>query len=141
MADFLIDSTDLPTLQAAAQQMGFWNPAPAPGDFIRQGPIPGDPNPMASFFLNVVGVHYEPTGATTTDGNGNTVPVMGAVAGYWTRIRINGADPFKAGLIAVPATLTIYSLFPPTDGSAPYWTKDGGVTQAPAYLSNIGDIA
>ena len=126
MADFLIDSTDLPTLQAAAQQMGFWNPAPAPGDFIRQGMIPGDPNPMASFFLNIVGIHSE---------------AASPVAGYWARIRINGADPFKSGLIAIPPSLTVYSLFSPLDGSASYWSKDAGVTQAPAYLSNIGDIA
>ena len=91
MSDFLIDSTDLPTLIAAATTMGFYHTDGVTSGFVTQGPVPGDPNPMSSYYLNVVGTHYEPTGATTTDGNGNTIPVMAAVPGFWTRLRIRCA--------------------------------------------------
>lgn len=142
MSDFLVDSTDLPTLIAAATAMGFYHAASAgvTAGFVAQGRIPGDPDPHASFFLNVVGQHFEPTGATTTDGMGNTVPVMAAVPGYWARLRINGLDPIARGLMTVPATLTVYKLVTPLDGSAAYWSSDG-VTPGQAYLNNIGNIA
>jgi len=143
MADFLIDSTDLPTLIAAATTMGFYRAASGQvqAGFVSQGLIPGDPNPMASYFLNVVGVHQEPTGATTTDANGDTIPTMAAVPGFWTRLRINGLNPVARGLMTIPATLTIYTLVTLADGSASYWSTDAGVTHAPTYLSNIGNIA
>ena len=142
MADFVIDSTDLPTLIAAATTMGFYHAAKAgaAAGFISQGPIPGDPDPHASFFLNVVGQHFEPTGETVTDAQGNAVPVMAAVPGFWTRIRINGLNPIARGLLIVPPTLTVYRLTVPLDGSAAFWSSDG-VTRAPDYLNRIGVIA
>jgi hypothetical protein len=112
LTDFVIDSTDAPTLQALAQSMGFWDAANA--TFITQGPIPGDPNPQASYFLNVVGV---------VDGQ----------PGYWSRLRINGLNPFASGLLAVPAGVTIY---PPVKFLA------DGVTPDPDYAQPaIGEIA
>ena len=87
MADFVIQAPDAPTLQALAQGMGFWDATNS--TFITQGPAPGDPNPQASYFLNVVGV---------VDGQ----------TGYWARLRINGLNPFASGLLAVPAGITIY---------------------------------
>ena len=138
MSDFIIESPDAPTLQAAAVTLGFWNATT--GSFITQGHIPGDPDPLSSFFLNVVGTVYEPTGATTTDSFGNTVPVMAAIPGVWARLRINGSNPFTAGLLTIPSTLTVYQLVTPTDGSAPFWSSDG-VTAAPAYVGSIGVIA
>ena len=142
MSDFLIDSTDLQTLIAAATTMGFYHAAKAgvAAGFIAQGPIPGDPDPHASFFLNVVGQHFEPTGATTTDAQGNVVPVMAAVPGFWVRLRLNGLNPVDRGLLTVPPTLTVYKLVTPGDGSASFWSSDG-TTHAPAYLANIGVIA
>jgi len=96
MADYVIQAPDAATLQALAQSMGFWNAAN--GAFVTQGPLPGDPNPQASYFLNVVGA----------------VPGQ---SGYWARLRINGLNPFASGALAVPPGLTIY---PPTgDPSQP----------------------
>jgi hypothetical protein len=111
MSDFVIDSTDLPTLQAAAVAMGFWSAAAS--GFITQGPIPGDPNPMASYFLNIVGVVYV---------EGVTQP------GCWSRLRINGDNPFASGLIAIPGTLTVY---PPVKYLSDGVTIDPSYTQPP----------
>jgi hypothetical protein len=66
---------------------------------------------------------------------------MAAVPGFWTRLRINGLNPVARGLMTIPATLTIYTLVTLADGSASYWSTDAGVTHAPTYLSNIGNIA
>ncbi len=112
MTDFVIQAADAATLQALAQSMGFWDAKNAA--VIAQGPIPGDPNPMASYFLNVVG----------------SVPGQ---TGYWARLRINGDNPFASGLLAVPAGLTVY---PPVQYLADGVTPDLNYTQ-PA----IGDIA
>ena len=90
MTDFVIQAPDAPTLQALAQSMGFWDATS--GAFVTQGPIPGDPNPQASYFLNVVGA----------------VPGQ---TGCWARLRLNGLNPFVSGLLAIPAGITIY---PPT---------------------------
>lgn len=116
MTDFVINSTDAPTLQALAEAMGFWNAAAngGAGAFITQGPVPGDPNPQASYFLNVVGA---------VDGQ----------TGYWARLRINGLNPFASGLLAIPANVTIY---PPVKFLA------DGVTPDPTYTQPaIGEIA
>ena len=96
MTDFVIQAPDAATLQALAQGMGFWD---ATNDaFITQGPLPGDPNPQASYFLNVVGA----------------VPGQ---TGFWVRLRINGLNPFSDGLLTIPSGVTV---FPPTgDPSAP----------------------
>jgi hypothetical protein len=112
MTDFVIDSTDAPTLQALAQSMGFWDATNSA--FITQGPVPGDPNPQASYFLNVVGA---------VDGQ----------PGFWARLRINGLNPFASGLLTVPVGLTVY---PPEKFLADGVTLDPNYTQ-PA----IGDIA
>ncbi len=112
MTDFVIDSTDALTLQALAQAMGFWDATNE--SFITQGPVPGDPNPQASYFLNVVGA------------------VVGQ-SGYWSRLRINGLNPFASGLLAVPTGVTIY---PPVKFLADDVTPDPTYTQ-PA----IGEIA
>jgi hypothetical protein len=116
LTDFVIDSTDAPTLQALAQAMGFWDAAAnsGAGAFKTQGPILGDPNPQASYFLNVVGT-------------------VAGQPGYWSRLRINGLNPFASGLLTVPVGLTVY---PPEKFLADGVTLDPNYTQ-PA----IGDIA
>ena len=137
MSDVVLYSPDLATLQADAQSLGFYVPGVG---FITQGPVPGDPDPLASFFLNIVGVVQQPTGQTTTDGMGNTVPVMAPIPGYWARLRVNGTSPFRPGGMTIPPSLTVYSLVTPANGSAPFWTADG-TTPAPAYVAAIGTIA
>ena len=112
MADFVIQAPDATTLQALAQAMGFWDATNSA--FITQGPLPGDPNPQASYFLNVVG----------------TVPGQ---TGYWARLRLNGLNPFADGLLTIPTSITIY---PPVKYLA------DGVTPDPTYTQPaIGDIA
>ena len=112
MTDFVIDSTDAPTLQALAQGMGFWDATN--GSFITQGSVPGDPNPQASYFLNVVGA-------------------VAGQPGYWSRLRINGLNPFASGLLAVPTGVTIY---------LPVKFLVDGVTPDPDYTQPaIGEIA
>jgi hypothetical protein len=102
LTDFVINSTDAPTLQALAEAMGFWNAAAngGAGAFIT-------PNPQASYFLNVVGA---------VDGQ----------TGYWARLRINGLNPFASGLLAIPANVTIY---PPVKFLADGVTPDPTYTQ------------
>ena len=141
--DFVTCSADLTALQTDAQRLGFWNPAAnnGAGDFITQGRIPGDSDPYASYFLNIVGVVNQPTGATTVDGMGNTVPVIAPIPGYWARLRINGDNPFRPGGFPIPPTLTVYALVTPTDGTPAFWSADGGATHAPSYVGGIGDIA
>jgi hypothetical protein len=96
MTDYVIQAPDAATLQTLAQSLGFWDAAAS--TFVAQGPIPGDPNPQASYFLNVVGS-------------------IAGQAGYWARLRLNGLNPFASGLLTIPAGITIY---PPTgDPSEP----------------------
>jgi hypothetical protein len=119
MSEFIINSTDAPTLDALAQGMGFWS---ATSDRIAtQGPIPGDPNPMASYFLNIIGAIPD-------------------APGYWCRLRINGTSPFADGLLAIPTGIMIYAPVEPADGSASFWSADG-VTPAPSFVAGIGVIA
>ena len=112
MTDFVVQAPDALTLQALAQSMDFWDATS--GTFITQGPVPGDPNPQASYFLNVVGT-------------------VAGQPGYWSRLRINGLNPFASGLLTVPVGLTVY---PPEKFLA------DGVTLYPNYTQPaIGDIA
>ena len=113
MTDYVLDSGTQAALYVAAQQMGFWS-AGTPGSLITQGPVPGDPNPQASFFLNEKGVEL--------DASGNALP------GYWSRIRINGLDPFTSGVLTIPAGITIY---PPVKYLADGVTVDTTYAQPP----------
>lgn len=117
MVDFVISSTDPAAFQASALSLGFWSD----GAIVTQGHIPGDPNPMASYFLNIVGAIPD-------------------APGYWARLRVNGNSPFSSGLLAVPTSLTVYALVTPIDGSASFWSADG-VTPAPIYVGGVGVIA
>lgn len=93
------------------------------------------------WFLNYVGKVYQPTGATTTDPFGNTVPVMAALPGVWIRLRINGPTPawvtnFGADLKAAGGT--VYTLR--NINNAFVWSDDG-TTAAPDYVGTVGLIA
>ena len=108
MSDFVCRADSQTIMQAAYAALGFWDAANSCP--IINGPLPGGVG--ASYFINEVGVVFEPTGATMADGFGNTVPVMAAIPGYWVRIRINGEDPFTSGSLTIPSTITVY---PPGD--------------------------
>ena len=119
MVDFVVSAVDLPTLQDAAQALGFWDATN--NAFVAQGRIPGDDDPLSSYFLNIVG----------------GIP---DAPGYWARLRLNGSNPFASGLLSIPSSLTVYSLVQHADGSAAFWTADG-VTPAPIYVGGVGVIA
>ena len=123
-------------LATLSQALGYWDPVnrtvTANGGIVTGG----------SYFFNAVGTVSEPTGATTTDGQGNTVPVMASLPGKWARLRHNG-DPAILNAQMTPATIaaaaqlgiSIYQNSP-TLGC---WTADGA-TCAPDYIGTIALI-
>jgi hypothetical protein len=93
------------------------------------------------WFLNYVGKVYQPTGATTTDTFGNTVPVMAALPGIWLRLRINDDPPHKLinlmdDIKAAGGKVYLIKKI----GANFVWSHDG-ITPAPAYIGDIGLIA
>ena len=135
MVDFVISTADAAAFDALAKALGFYGP----NGVVAQGPIPGDTNPMASYALNVVGQVMAPTGATTTDDQGNISPVMAALPGYWARLRINGLNPFASGAMIIPPQVKVYFVVE-SFGSPAFWSLDG-VTPAPDYIAVIGNLA
>lgn len=117
----------------------FAKAAAATGQTDARGhPLTGSPLANGgSWFYNAVGVVYQPTGATTTDAFGNTVPVLAALPGVWVRLRVNGDAPDLPSMIAVWKAngITVYQR-----GATLGWTSDG-VNAAPAYVDTIGVIA
>ena len=90
MIELIFSAPDLTTLANAAVAMGYYDPVSktitAAGSIATGG----------SYFLNLgdgkKGITvYQPTGATTTDAFGNTVPVMAALPGIWGRLQIGRA--------------------------------------------------
>jgi len=110
MTDFVLDFGTEASLDAACQELGFWNPetvqdgVSVPGSPRTTGELPGGGG--AAYFLNIVGP---------------------APTGYWARLRINGPSPFAGpdGL-AIPAGVTVY---PPVKYLADGVTPDPDYTQ------------
>ena len=147
MTDFVLDFQSASNLLPMATQIG-----PAfvtqsytdtqgvthPATVNLQGPLPDG---SGSYFMDVPGVVSIPTGSTTTDSNGNIIPVMAPISGsYFARIRLNGTNVFATGQLVIPPGLIVYTLVTPAGGGASFWTKDG-TTAAPAYVAGIGVIA
>jgi hypothetical protein len=128
MVDIVYSAPDLSHLVSAAVAMGFYDPVAKA--IITNGPIPNG----GSWFFNHVGTVYVPTGATTKDEFGNTVPVTAPLPGIWGRLRHNG-DPQWLPTLPAKSGVTLYRL---TD--AGFWSADG-VTPAPDYVATIGMIA
>lgn len=128
MIETVFNAPDIATLVNAAVSMGYYDATAhkiTTAGYIATG---------GAYFLNMVGQVYQPTGATTVDQFGNTVPVMAALPGVWGRLRHNG-DPAKVPTLPANSGITLYHLDPKIG-----WTSDG-VTPAPAYVANIGVIA
>lgn len=129
MVELIFQSSDLATLANAAAAMGYYDSKnktiTAAGSIATGG----------AYFLNIVGTVYQPTGATTTDAFGNTVPVMAALPGIWGRLRHNG-DPAAMPQLPANSGITLYRYSPTLGG----WTADG-TTLAPDYVATIGVIA
>ncbi len=65
-------------------------------------------NPVNLFpqlFWDIIGIIYEPTGETTTDSEGNEVPVMAPVDGWHVNVRLKQDDTF-------PDDLKPYQIYP-----------------------------
>jgi hypothetical protein len=127
--EIIFNAPDIPTLAAAAAQMGYWDAQKQ--QVIQTGPIFGG----GGYFYNFVGTVYTPTGETTTDAFGNTVPVMAAQPGVWGRLRHNG-DPAYMPQLPANSGITLYRY----DTTLGGWTSDG-VTLAPDWVSNVAVIA
>ena len=127
--EVIFNSPDLPTLVAAAAAMGYYDPV------AKKVTTAGKLAAGGSYFLNIVGVVYQPTGATTTDAFGNTVPVMAPLSGIWGRLRHNG-DPAVMPSLPNGSGITLYQYSNTLGG----WSSDS-VTLAPNYIANIGVIA
>jgi hypothetical protein len=96
---------------------------------------------VGSWFFNYVGAQYKPTGAMTTDPEGNPVQVMEARPGVWARLRINGTpdDNFANFLAAVAAHgVTVYRQIPHDHGVC--WSSDGVTCFADQTIGQIGLI-
>jgi len=107
MAEFLLKSPDLATLNAYAQTLGppFWDPVA--DAIVVQGPLPGG----GEYFLNFA-QDSVPSGKMVTDGMGNQVPEMVPLSDVWARLRIVGENMFALGLLPMPpAPIVVY---PPT---------------------------
>ena len=139
MIETVFNAPDLPTLASAATAMGYYDPVAH--KITTAGSIAAGGN----YFLNIVGVVYQPTGATTTDAFGNTVPVMAPLSGIWGRLRHNG-DPAVMPSLPNGSGITLYRWSPTVGGvdgngnNIGGWSSDG-VTLAPDYIANIGVIA
>ena len=96
MQEFVLYCADQATLHGLMQAMGFT-------DF--QGALPDG---SGDYFLNEVGVVYQPTGETESDPWGVTAPVMAPTPGWWARLRINGNNPFASGALQIPDSITVY---------------------------------
>ncbi len=127
MMEIVFSAADAATLLAEAVRLGYTAKDFLGNDHIlTTGPVTGG----GTYFLNVVGVVWQPTGGTIS-GRFGTVPEMAALPGVWGRLRVNG-DP--SHLPQFSAAIMQYYLTP--EG---FWSVDG-VTPAPDYIANIGLI-
>ena len=138
MAEIVFNSGDYATLLADAERLGFTY-TDQQGE--KQIQISG---PMASgggYFLNIVGVIYEPQ---TPTAPGEDPPAPVARPGYWGRLRANGSTsdlpPFSPSIIQYFWSADVGPVNPDTGLHSGGWTADG-VTLAPDWVGTIGMIA
>jgi hypothetical protein len=131
--DIIANAPSNAALAAAGAAMGFWDAQNQ--QVIIAGPIPGG----GSWFYNYVGTVYVQSGETVTDAQGNATPVMVALPGVWVRVRHNG-DPQWLPQVPADSGITLYRQLPIGENGALVWTSDG-VTPAPDYINDIGQIA
>jgi hypothetical protein len=116
--DYVLKSPDAASFMQAAYALGYAT-ADAKGNLTL---IPtGVTSDNGNYFVNPVGTVSEPTGATTVDAMGNTVPTMVPIPGYWVRIRVNNGRP----LPDVPQGFELYE---------PVRYLADGVTVDPDYV-------
>jgi hypothetical protein len=70
--------------------------------------------------LNYYASKMKPTGATTTDSLGNTVPVMAAVPGVFLILRLNGQTSTLPGAIITQLTTAGLTVITPLPADSPY---------------------
>jgi hypothetical protein len=120
-ADYVLKSPDRASFMQAAYGLGY---ATADKDGNLTLVPTGISADGGNYFINEVGVVYEPAGATTTDAMGNKVPTMAPIPGYWVRIRVNNGRP-------LPDVPQGFELFPPVRYLADGVTIDPDYVQPP----------
>lgn len=123
MTDYVLKSPDEASFMQAAYALGY---ATADKDGKLTLVPTGVTQDGGNYFINMVGTVYEPTGATVKGGiDGQTdVPVMAAIPGHWSRIRVNNGRP-------IPAVPPGFTLYPPVKYLADGVTPDPDYVQPP----------
>lgn len=131
--DIVFNSHTYETLLADAERLGFTtNDAEGNPQIIVNGPI----STGGSYFLNVVGVIYEPVVPPTNPDDPWPAPVPRE--GFWGRLRINGDH---TGFPTFDPGITQYG-YKPGDMTTPGgWFSAADGTPAPNWVSEIGVIA
>jgi len=141
MTDIIFNAPSVQHLVSAAIAMGFYEAPSAnhpQGRIISTGVIPGE----GGWFYNYVGQVQVPTGnmvdAVAPTGQTVSVHEMTTLSGVWGRLRHNG-DPQYLPKLPANSGVTLYTYVPGTMEVPGFWSSDG-VTPAPAYVANIGQI-
>lgn len=126
MTDFVLSTASDADFRAAAAQLGFVDER---GEIVGQGPLPDG---SGTYFLTEPEVLMIPTGRMIESPMGGQVAEMVSDGKVYRGLRINGNNPFSAGL-PIPSQLTVYPMVK--------YMPDG-VTPDPDYAPpNVGRIA
>ena len=126
MVDFVLAAASDADFATAAAQLGFVNEH---GEIVAQGPLPDG---SGTYFLTDPQLLMVPTGRMIDSPMGGQVAEMVSDGKVYRGLRINGNNPFAAGM-PIPSQLTVYPMVK--------YLADG-VTRDPDYTPpNVGRIA
>jgi len=126
MVDFVLAAASDADFATAAAQLGFVNEH---GEIVAQGPLPYG---SGTYFLTDPQLLMVPTGRMIDSPMGGQVAEMVSDGKVYRGLRINGNNPFAAGM-PIPSQLTVYPMVK--------YLADG-VTRDPDYTPpNVGRIA
>jgi len=131
--EIVFNSHDYATLLADAARLGFTtNDAEGNPQIIVNGPITSG----GSYFLNVVGVIYEPVVPPVNPDDPWPAPVPRE--GFWGRLRLNGTPETMPGF---DPAITQY-VYQQGDMDTPGgWVNAADGTPAPEWVATVGVIA
>ena len=131
--EIVLNSHDYATLLADAERLGFtYDDAEGNPQIIVNGPI----STGGSYFLNVVGVIYEPVVPPTNPDDPWPAPVPRE--GFYGRLRLNGTPETMPGF---DPAITQY-VYQQGDMDTPGgWVNAADGTPAPEWVPTVGVIA
>jgi hypothetical protein len=131
--EIVFNSHDYATLLADAERLGFtYDDAEGNPQIIVNGPI----STGGSYFLNIVGVIYEPVVPPTNPDDPWPAPVPRE--GFWGRLRLNGTPETMPGF---DPAITQY-VYQQGDMDTPGgWVNAADGTPAPEWVATVGVIA